>query len=221
MPLNKPFQHQPSAIASYSFTDIADRTGVVSFNLAQTSTSAGNKQILTTQVIYSGASASNETPMEISDSNTGTTFTERIDKDFDLTSFNSPVTIRGTSTLNLSFRQSAGSFDGQSYIIAKIRKVPLVGAEIEIASAQTITTLNAPSAVKNYWHAIPIIIPLTSFKKGEIFRLTIGVWSKVASSGTIICAFGTDPKARDGPNVNVANDLTTNSTFDLPFNIDL
>lgn len=219
MPVPKIYRKQGErAITSYAYTELADGTGFVIYNLAQTSTTAGNKQILTTKTIYSGASQTNETPMEITDAGASGTFTKRIDKDFDLTAFNSPRMIRGTAVLNLSFRQNSSAGTGESYIIAKARK--LAGAtETEIASAQTITTLTNTSA-KNYWHAIPIVIPLTPFKKGEIFRLTIEVWPKVGT-GTNRVTFGCDPMARDGSYITAANNLTTKSTFHLPFNIDI
>ena len=83
-----------SAIASYSYTDIAEGTGVVSFYGAETyDTTASTKYILTTNSIISN------NPEIISPNG---------NYDFDLTPFNMPKTIKGTAYF------SVGMYEGSS-----------------------------------------------------------------------------------------------------------
>lgn len=205
MPLNKPFQHQPSSITSYDWTDI-DNTGVISFYLAQTKTSTGTEQILTKSLLYSEEKDETGTTA-------AATATLIIDKDFDLTSFNTPTTLRGTAILNISalYYTDTGNMNG--YLIAKLRKWDGT-TETEIASAQSVTSIPTAgiAGMIDTIHCIPIVIPKTHFKKGETLRLTIEAWG-LTSSGTCRITIGTDPQNRGGVYISGPKSIL-NTPFD-------
>lgn len=214
----EPFKHQPSAIASFNYTDIAEGTGITTYLLAQTSDENGHYQILTTKSIYSAESQAVNKGMEITATTSAASATKIIDKDFDLTAFNLPQRLRGTAVLNMAYQQ-ASSVGGntQGYVIARI-----VNATTGVTLVSTQTDTVQTTATKNYWLTIPLVIPLstTQFKKGETLRLTVECWG-LTPSGTIRQTIGCDPQGRDGDYILAANGLSTKSTLDVPFDLDL
>ena len=70
---------------------------------------------------------------------------------------------------------------------------------------------------------VPIVIPQTHYKKGEILRLTIEGWIKKDGAGTSLGTVSFDPQNRDGTLITPSTDtdVTTISTFHCPFRLDL
>ena len=211
MPLNKPYQTQPSAIASYNFTDIVEGTGIVKFMAYSNKDSAGTNYNLTQQTTFYSSD------IELSENNSTTSAI--LDKDFDLPAFNSPTTIRGTANVNVCFECDADIQSGTGYLIAKIRKWDGT-TETEIASTQS-ESVTEGYAIFN----LNITVPKTHFKKGEILRLTIYCnGTKTAGVNNFHVAFGCDPQNRDGTYIIPSTDdpvSTTKLEFYCPFDIDL
>ena len=205
MALPKKYQHQPTAIASYSYTDIAEGTGIIQFK------GAINK--LTTADLYSGP--------ELTATSSSTSSTLIIDHDFNLSPFNLPKRIKGTATINWTYAFS-GTGTGKNITLHwKVRKVPLVGAEIEIAN-WTQTFSNTANRVTTLFE--DITIPGTLFKKGEVLRLTFLAYMTVIDSGTFRVTIGIDPQDRDGTYIVPSTDTpksTTKLHFYVPFVLDL
>lgn len=199
-------------IASYDYTDLASGTGYNKYYLFSAYDTA-NTYHLGTQVVHSNLIEYPEA------SNNTTSFVLKIDADFDLTAFVIPQNLKGTALLNIGFyARGANDVDNQSYIIAKLKK-----NDVEIANGQG-KTIGDAVAVTSDITLIPIVVPLTHFKVGDILRLTIEVWIKADAGGTCYAGFGIDPRNRDGTYIIPSTDTPstiTSSNIQIPFKINL
>jgi hypothetical protein len=217
MPINIPLPSE-SAIASYSYSDLAGQTGVQLFYGATVMTSAATTNILTPNMVYS------KVIEQGGDNAIHADYTKVSDLDFDLTAFNNPHAIRGTALF--SFFQKAYS-GGQvwAYSIVKIRKWD--GAtETDIASAQTEDLTNIDGTHRYNFVLLPVVIPKTHFKIGEVLRVTVEQYLKSPTNvGTV--KIGTDPMNRDGaveyivPSTDADPVSTTQFKCWIPFHLDL
>ena len=215
-----PIQFQPAqeqAIASYSYTDIAEGTGVVAFYGFDSKVQTARSYGLTINTIYSNT--------KVTDSENithGSPAQKHLDIDFDLSSFNSPRNIKGTAIINFT-AGGGGSASCIMYLIAKIRKWDGT-TETEIAQAQSETeTLGSNGVVAYSTHNIKIAIPLTHFKKGETLRITMEGWgySSTVDNGVGIHLCH-DPKARTVAGTGGgANAETSQIMFYIPFKLDI
>jgi len=185
------------ALVNYSYTDVADGTGVIVFYGATAHTSAGATQMLTTQQVYS--------KYIVLDAGT---------YNFDLTPFNSPRVMKGTAYLNVGhWTQSAGS---NSIVKVKIQKSS-GGSVTDCSSQISSDTLDGNGA--HIVHHIPIALTTTNFKKGDFLRCEI-----VVNSDLNPIEIGVDPVGRDGTNLNAALTnpaCTTKFKLYIPFRIDI
>jgi len=182
-------QVPPSAIASYDYFDIAEGTGMKQFYLCTSEiTGPAVDYHLVGNVIYSA-----ELYLQ---------FATASDIDFDLSAFNFPKTISGTGILQIAFRNAGAS--GTCYIICRLKKNDTV-----IVSIQSPTEASAAQGVWN----MPITIPQTHFKKGDVLRLTIEGYQ----GGAGIASIGLDPMNREATGVMV---ITQSSIF-IPFRSDI
>ena len=183
---------EPS-IASYSYTDIAEGTGVQQFYLCSSEiVGTVNDYHLVENVIYSDALT--------------LAFNDGVSQDFDLTAFNMPKVIKGTGILQIAHRQAgAGGTAWGSVVLKKYSgttETTIVGV-----ISPTIT-----AAVEGVWN-MPITIPQTHFKRGDILRLTISG----ANTDTGMLTIGFDPQNRASAGVMT---ITQSSIF-IPFKLDL
>lgn len=217
------FQAQSNFIASYSYTDIAEGTGVQKFYLAVSEDSSGNDYNLLTQEVYSDEIELIEDGGYTASAN----FTKMQDIDFDLSAFNKPKTIGGTGYFTFSTGELTSCSAGQEvlyYFIFKVRKYSGT-TESEIASAQSKEYgfgYEASPTIRAETAFFPITIPNTHFKRGDILRLTIEIWARgepnVNGAGTF--TIGVDPQNRDGTYINPSTDdptTTTQCLFYCPF----
>ncbi|MDD4110491.1 MAG: hypothetical protein PHS54_02940 [Clostridia bacterium] len=226
MPFPTPFNSQSSAVATYSYEDLAENTGVQLFYGAAQTDSTSTTYFLSKSQVYSSVITATSTDTEAS-------FAKVLDVDFDLTAFNAPQAIRGTAIFNHYLFLHANSNDGDAYEVIKVRKWD--GAvETDIASNATPAGLTFTTDASLGWKMVclKVPIPLTNFKKGEILRVTAEMWAK-AGSGTMRSAFGCDPTDRDeGVNTDYirpsANGTATYPLYAttqfkawIPFNLDL
>lgn len=214
MVYNQPFQHQPSAIVSFDFTDISEGTGIVRYKGFISSTDGGNESRLSTVDLYS---ADIETSADLQGEGS---FRKDIDLDFDLSAFNLVKTIRGTAIINATLQlHEVGAATIQGYIIARIKK-----NDVEIASGQS-ETIQTTTDVSKVMPILVSIPPKTQFKKGDVLRVTIEGWGK-STAGTAgdTITIGHDPQNRDGTRIKPSTDsptTTTNIDFYIPFDLDL
>lgn len=202
-------------IPSFPYEDIADRTGVRTFYLANTEASNSVvTNVLTQNIVYSfsaeasGATASGPTLILVSD------------KDYDLTTFNTPATIKGTAYINIPHIIQSASGAASSFLEVFIRKWDGTTEE-EIANNVTPqVTGTAGVAVGKKIHYLPISIPTEEhFKIGETLRCTVKIYAGGAGSSW---AYGTDPQDRTtGWLIATQGMDTTASTVYIPFKINL
>jgi hypothetical protein len=217
MVLSKPYQHQPSAIASYNYTDLAEGTGIVKYYGFQSETSAGVDYHLGTNQVYAGGGAT------LSSGYTSNANKKEADVDFDLSAFNAPQTIRGTVTVTGCITaNSSGGYNGFTYVIFKLRKWDGT-TETELASVQTPTAVSGSNTITEIIN-VQMAITKTHFKKGEILRLTAEIWGYVSAGGNGNYALGVDPQNRDGVHMSPSTDDPTSTTkleVYIPYDIDL
>jgi hypothetical protein len=218
LPLNFPIPKSGS-IATYSYTDIAEGTGVVQFNLSTHQEEAVVGYFMTTNTI--GAN-----DLSSSVATTAGGFTKDGDFDFDVV-FNNFQKIKGKAYAEFEWGQNHNNTGaGQtSYIILRIRKYD-GSTETEIASAQSESISVGVLASMSQRSTLLMNIPSrVSFSKGDILRLTVEVWTNDNTGlGTVIVAH--DPKNREVATGSIGGSTSTTfseSTFKLfvPFELDL
>lgn len=216
MPINFPLPSE-SAIASYSYSDLAEQTGVQLFYAATCSTG----EFVLTQNSFNSASV--ETLSTEADFDAAV-FDLILDKDFDLTPFNAPQTIRGYAYINFFVAgiRTGGAGNIHYQLQALIRKWD-GSTETEIAS-NAVVEFNPGTADARHI-CLRVTIPETHFKIGENLRLTIKGWGRGGTAGTTVkICIGHDPMNRDGTYIIPSTDVpesTTQFKLWIPFKLDL
>ena len=220
---NIPVQFRKSseaAIASYSYTDLAEGTGVVTYQGFSTKEDTTTDYHLGITIVHSA-----DIEKELG-SSSGTSFTAGTEIDFDLAQFNLPKSIEGTALIQIPtycYTTSGGSGTFTGYIQVKLRKWD-GSTETEIANTRTPDISCAAGGTNNHKvNLMPLTIPKTHFKKGEILRISITGWSKWSAALNGHIGMGCDPLNRDGTYIvpSVDTDMTTQFTNYIPFKIDL
>ena len=185
------------AIASYSYTDIAEGTGVVAFYGANTD--AG--YILTTNSSLGSRTAWIET-----------TSSEILNEDFDVT-FNSPRVIKGTLLANIPVSFATGNSKAATATITVYHYDGTTETQLGTATHTTAaTTATQPDNLQII--CLETEIAKTKFKKGETLRIT--VVTSVDSSGSTRYT-GFDPKGR----IPSGELSYSKMIFFVPFDLDL
>ena len=215
----------PTALATFDFTDIAEGTGVVVFNLARTFTNkddvATSGAILTNNTFYS-----EHVMTQVTNGGEGT-FTKFHDIDFDV-EFNLTKNVTGTSISNIAsgIRNGGGgapTYD--SFVWVKIRKFD--GTTETLMKDASGAVLHLPAgSTGDFAYAIDAIkmsLPLTHFKKGDILRVTVEQWGKATGSGIGQFFIGHDPQSRATSDRDPYTFGTepSNSTVQIPFKLDV
>jgi len=168
----------PSAIASYSYTDIAAGTGMTQLYLFSSTDSVASDYHLGGNVVYSS-----EIPKVVTTA-----------VDFDLSRFNLPKDIKGTAIFQLCYL--IGGASGSAYATCKLQHVRGVSVT-DIVTVITPTKNFGVSGVMN----LQMVVPHTHFKKGDILRLNIDG----TSIGNGVFNVYIDPKSRASAPVTITN----------------
>ena len=211
MVLQKKFvKSQETAVASFSYTDIAEGTGVTSFYAFRTrDTTAVDYKLSGQQPFCEDEDVANSLGAELQ-MNTG--LTREID--FDLSLFNMPKTIKGTMRCQLPTHQ-LGGVNNTYYFQVKLRKWDGT-TETEIAN-NTSKTYVVPNSFN--FIVMDIDVPQTHFKKGEILRVTIIQWD---NEGGAACYLGISPQNLATTHFTPGTNIPTSTCkFDIPFLLDL
>lgn len=197
-------------IASYSYTDIAEGTGIVTFYGLCTSEKSTKDYLLTQKVLYSNDTTTTAAAPLVSGANL-------INLDFDVP-FNKPQRIKGVAYVQASIGCTVRN-TGISWVqyIATIKKVS-GGAEEVLGTAfsEQIIVTNAPDA-KTCTVQIPIN-DIALFKKGDTLRLSMEI-SGAQNTGASTIAVWHDPAGRDDG--TLSTDETSVLNFSVPFVLDL
>ena len=207
------YRSQEKAVSSYDYYDIASGTGYVIFYGGWTV----DKTLLSNVAFYSSdVLHSNVCPG-------GGTYGTMQDHDYDI-EFRLPRVIKGVLIASVPEGMTL-SDSAACYIRTTIyvRKVPVAGAEIEIASnVGTAYTLSIGD--KRVMDAIDVTIPETHFKAGESLRITVLFEAMGGDTGgTSYVYYGHDPYDRnqdEGDSVTFSTYPSTLS-FLVPFKVDL
>ena len=196
-------------VASYSYADIAEGTGITIYYGATTTDSTGSSQYLsgstnrTSDIELGGTGVSNVTLIE--------------EFDFDLGAFNTPRILRGTAIVSLGLHHVRGDGGAHGELQAIIKKW-------DGTSETILVTIESESytATADYNIVLLPVIPKTYFKKGEILRLTIKTTHGNGAVGGSKMIIGNSPLNRDGALlIPSTNDITTQLIFKVPSDIDL
>lgn len=209
-----------AAIASYSFTDIAEGTGVVVFLGSDTDDDGTVTYSLSQNAVYSA---------NVTTEGNGTSGVEKlIDVDFDVT-FNLPKRIKGKIIANIpiiSGHESTGNKEGTAYAILKVRHWDGT-TETEIASntKSKVTSGLASSDTQQDVLNVEVDAPQTHFKKGETLRLTVEIWAATQAGSGLQVGLMHDPKNRKPLDYSGGNDtgdfIISILSFNVPFVLDL
>lgn len=210
------FQHQSSVLANYSYTDVAEGTGVTDYKGFKSWISGSAVYALTTSDPYSNYHpnlSATENGIDTVSSVVDATDTLKLGLNFDVSAFNLPQVIRGTAIINVPISI-------QNDIKAHL--------EIHIQNATTSTTIaSAESGLVSGTGAtiypgilcIPIVIPETVFQAGEVLRVRIEGWGIINGATAGIMALAHDPQAR-ASDMFVAGNTTVLHCY-IPFKIDV
>ena len=215
MAFDGPFAQQAeAAIASYDWTDIASGEGIIVFYGASSTDNTTLTYYMIKNEIYSDTSST-------AGAGTGTGTEKALDLDFDMSSFNSPRTVKGklrcVVPLQIGITTSANK-GGIAYAILKVRKWDGT-TETEITSnTKSRNSLPAGSTATTFdVVSFELEVPQTNFKIGEVLRLTVEIWvTGQGANGTAVSLYH-DPKNRGV----TAAILTQQLEFQVPFKINL
>jgi len=206
------------SIASYSYTDIAEGIGYSTFYgaiVAHSATGGGANIVEPILINFTDYNAQGTVVFNegVSIPSAGTVM---IDKDFDLTPFTFPKTIKGVAIVNFSggYHSSyAGTQNGYYKII--IRKVS-GGVETDLVTTYTKTIGSDTDVYESF--TVPLAIPITNFKSGDILRLTIqGIASEYTDATANTMRIYCDPMNSTPP----SGASFTYLKFRVPFRIDV
>ncbi len=205
-----------SAIASYSFTDMLQGRGILTFLCGLLTDSTGELYRLSSNA-YIGSKDNATSPYKhIYAKNAD--FVKEIDLDFDTVEFSKPLEIQGELTAQIPYNSSGGSY---TYFIVKVRKWD-GSSETEIASGQSQTSEGSLLSDNGYM-SFPIDVPRTLIKKGEKLRITLEAWFKSTNISRHLEIY------YDIQNLAIASDMASDDReagytlmrFDVPFKINL
>ncbi len=214
-----------TAIATYSYTDIAEGTGVAKMYGGSTKVSS---EAATTFFLSSSQIASNTIA-----SSAGVTRASGwnlvFEHDYDV-KFNLPKNIKGKLRASLTAGKEANSTtnDVDVYVKLMVRKVDSSGTH-EIADATSevvyIATV-AANTPKSRTFNVEVDIPTVQhFKKGDILRVTLMLYGDTIGTETTNIGYGFDPADRNDDQyagTKIIEDVhTTQFIVYVPFVIDL
>jgi hypothetical protein len=219
MPLDQDLTEFTTAspqLVNYDFQDVAEGTGITLFYGFVAKDSTGSTYRLSRDILYS-AQIEETTAV----STTGFhSFVKFLDKDFDLSAFNIPKSIRGTAYVRFTSSQdNTSGIAGDVKYIVRVRKYS-GSTETDIASVESENIDWPINPAIEATFILPVTIPLTNFQKGDILRLTIEGWaSSDGNPGTTTgnMTIGTDPQNRDGTVIIPSTDTTDNRTTQIKF----
>lgn len=201
-----------ASVVSYSYSDIADGSGIVNLYATSFSDSTGTYGVLTNQImpVPNTSSAGNSATISAQGADT-----KLIDDDKDIV-FNVPKILRGKVLVNLAWSagdSSCSSFE--AYAIVRCRKWDGT-TETELASVQTTTISGSVNSTYYRSEQMYFTVPTTHFAKGETLRFTIEIWGHLISS-----TVAANISYRQTPtNVSDGNYNFTYLKFGVPFDID-
>lgn len=151
--------------ASYDWIDISDASGYIVFDGVKNYNATQTHILIKSSLINDLIPNSNTNLLNVSS-------TSAIDIDFDLEEFKLPIIIKGTSIFRCSIATDTALGSGEITVTFKVRKWD-GSTETDLVSVSSVAS--TPSSNKEKGYILTADIPQTSFKKGEILRVSVGV----------------------------------------------
>lgn len=178
-----------NAIASYDSTDLAEGTGIVKYYGFATKTSgAALSYHLTTQALRSsyGNLTNDITEESKSSADDGTTdgFSNVSSWNFDLSEYNLPQTIKGTVIINHSI-MALETDASRAYGYFKFKVINYDGTTENLLALGDSELVDAGDSTyqEKKTCCIPIEVPRTHFKRGDILRVKVMAYMQHVSGG--------------------------------------
>jgi len=207
----KPYAHPSQQIATYDWVDLASGTGYVNYTChsSQTSGAAVDYHLTTSDTLYSQT-------IETLGSSTA------LDIDFDLTPFNFPTIIDGTAIVNfVMYGQSTVDSVFDVTCTVYVRKWNGT-TETDIGSVQIPNSRINGTETHKRIRTAQIDLTKTTFKKGDVLRVTFNLGYNLISGSGVYIVLGHDPRNRDGTYIIPSTDdpdTFTNTTISIPYEI--
>jgi len=204
MVMPKRFQTVGPIIATYDYTDIAEGTGIITFNACAAKNSAGTTYFLTKNTLNSAT--------------IGSTLSTPQDNDYDAV-FNIPRRVQGTAYVNITLGANATAPNNRVMTVTVTLKHYDGSTETNLAATQTSASFEiTQGTISSRMDCFKI--PITTekdFKKGDILRLTV---TTATSAGSGSYGYGHDPADRDNDNYFLAAHSTKLQIL-VPFRIEV
>ena len=210
LPPHFPIQ-STSAIASYSFTDLAEGTGTVVYygtaeedNSGITYALSGSTRYavprFTTEAVASGGAAVKE-----------------IDLDFDVT-FNTPRVVNGELYVSIPVTSLCNITDNTNiYVIAVVSKESGGSTTLSTMTSKTFAS-GVSGANRRFRIVMKDSVTNINFKRGDILRFNVQIWAHLPpASGTCSVTLNHDPLQLEAE----VDDIGTDLTLRVPFKINL
>lgn len=168
------FSAVSNVLANYDFVDIASGTGYINFYAGTTV----DLKLLSNFTFYS------DTIVETAATGSEIVYTLRYDHDFDVL-LNRPIDLAGLGIVNIPvFTQNPnGAIYSDLYATVILRKwTGAVETDI-ISNDSSVQSIVNTSQYKML--AVDLNVPITHFKKGEYIRLSIMIYSRIRSAGSV------------------------------------
>lgn len=198
-----------STIATYSYTDIADGTGVAEFYGFAVTTSASTTYGLSGNSMNANptytmaAAAANAVPQKT------------IEKDFSVI-FNTPRNLKGTIYLDIPVGDNNNVLNNATYyVIATITKIS-GGVSSAVGAAVQSENISSGAATTNRNRIVmPIVVSsIIHFKKGDTLNVNLQLWTNLPlAAGTLDVYLFHDPEAT----ASLVDNVSTEMILYIPF----
>jgi len=173
---NNLFPPRGGITANYSYVDVTNGQGYITFYCATAFDENADEQDVLT------VNPSDSVTKSTSATSTGQTYSKKVDKDFDI-EIQKSMTLKGIALAEFTAVVSANdnSSGTGAYAVIKLRKYD-GSTETDITSGKTDVHKSASDGVIRFLLRMDIDSN-TSYKKGDILRVTLEVWAKEAVGG--------------------------------------
>ena len=220
--LNKKYDSQPSAIASYDYVDVAEGAGVVNYMACKSATSAASTYFMTRSAIYSDQVYSDTL-------STASSATALATYNFDI-KFQSPKTMANATAYAILALGIGSDITTAAHIYAVVT-LKKGSTTIVTATSRTVTRPNPTTAGQPYSEMVNVPLPtgaVTHFKIGDTLRVEVVIWGNSDAGQPYYYGLGHDPKDRADPRTAGAGSHTifdavqsTTSSFLIPWRMDV
>jgi hypothetical protein len=211
---NKYMMAGEGAIASYSYTDIANGFGYNTLYLFTSKNNTTTSYGITGQILRS-----KDITLSLTGGNAGgTTTTSSLT--FETSEFNLPRRVKGKAIVSFSTHFLLGDTGRTGYVTVYLSRYDGT-TDTALGNART-TTFTTNGEELN--HLFEISLAGSNIKRGDVLRVKVELSVTGGSGGATLSTlyFGADPSDRDGTQLTPSTDNTTTQfKIDIPFKIDL